>query len=953
MSDDTQRSLIIGGIVGSLVANKSRSEISNAVRDYLMPTDESFWMWTPECDAIKWNNGPTIAFRAELAGVLRRLAPRGLPPLGAVLLLISATRQSWNDEGSDTDLMPDLLTNGWRLFSRPSPEQRELLVQTVVALQVIGRLPDELKRSQVARAELADAVFEASTQRTSPDLATQIVAQLEAGLLDEWLLPARNPDRAVQAFANDLHVLRAGLSNITVERLRLRTQTGLDALPAAAPVELPPCDQARALLTSLQDDVELSGLARVAQRLLAAVTLPRRISDAEDLPLGGVSDISNRGSLDRLLITELAHDDLTLAVRLSANEALYLRRESPPRTPSRTRALLIDCGLRTWGLPRVFGTSVALALIATADRHTGSQAWRVMGSAIEPTNLLTRDSLMAHLASLACHQHPGDALSAFCDATSGGGEFDRVLITTEDSLADVEFQRALAAAAPWPLQVASVTREGRLRLQVLTARGSKLLKEATLDLSDLTRPGHVSPAAPLEVHPADLPAIMKVTPFPLRLPYQCGWERLWPVGASRALQITPDRRLLECEPSLGSIQHAERLPGNNNKLWWCDQDGEYCVVGHVKLARLTLLHVGRHVPKSDQIKQLVFQDDLLLGVAEHLGTVLVITPNRIDGFDIETGDARGSLDLPANMKYHRERFFRSSKGEWFAACFNGTGVRLEKVNFPVDSPVFVFQSKLAEGPVGLAANGIICLSGTQQRQALEPSEWFSNWPRGGIDLNQLLVSKDGCRLLIPRQNDPYFVGVALKPPPHEPNVLIWDCRGIPIYQKYEFLEPALKSLSCRRQLRTQITAIGRTADGHLALITRKGGTMWFSLDRGQDRIRLEVGKSAPLLERQTFEPCRAFGDRGYVLRIARWANGCWAILDSRGLLHLRHADAKTTELTVVLDDNNVSIWRADGKTAGDEFYLGGRPSLTPRMGVGLLDAFAKAIGPQGSPANDR
>lgn len=950
MSDDTQRSLIIGGIVGSLVANKSRSEISNAVRDYLMPTDESFWMWTPEYDAIKWSNGPTIAFRAELAGVLRRLAPRGLPPLGAVLLLISATRQSWNDEGSDTDLMPDLLTNGWRLFSRPSPEQRELLVETVVGLQAIGRLPDELKRSQVAREELADAVFEASTQRTSPDLATQIVAQLEAGLLDEWLLPARNPDRAVQAFANDLHVLRAGLSNITVERLRLRTQTGLDALPATAPVELPPCDQARALLTSLQDDVELSGLARVAQRLLAAVTLPRRISDAEDLPLGGVSDISNRGSLDRLLITELAHDDLTLAVRLSANEALYLRRESPPRTPSRTRALLIDCGLRTWGLPRVFGTSVALALIATADRHTGSQAWRVMGPAIEPTNLLTRDGLVAHLASLACHQHPGDALSAFCDATSGGGEFDRVLITTEDSLADVEFQRALAAAAPWPLQVASVTRDGRLRLQVLTARGSKLLKEATLDLSDLTRPGHVPPAAPLEVHPADLPAIMKITPFPLRLPYQSEWERLWPVGASRAIQVTHDRRLLRCEAPFGAIQHAERLPGN--KLWWCDQDGGNCVVGHVKLARLTLLRLRPHAPEPDLIKKLIVQDDQVLGVTEHLGTLFVITQHSIEGFNLETGAGRGSLELPVSVKYHRERFFRSWKGEWFAACFNGTGVMLEKIAFPVDSPVFVFQSRSVEGPVGLEATGIMCVSGTQQRQALERREWFSNWPRAGNDINQVLVSKDGCRLLIPRQNDPYFVGVVLKPQHHDPNTLC-DCRSIHPYQRHEFLEPALKSLSCHRTLRTQIAAIGCTADGHLALITRKGGTMWFSLDRGPDRIRLEVGKSAPLLERQTFEPCRAFGDRGYVLRIARWANGCWAILDSRGLLHLRHGDRKTAEVTVVLDDNNVSIWRADGKTAGDEFYLGGRPSLTPRMGVGLLEAFAKAIGPQGSPANDR
>ena len=40
------------------------------------------------------------------------------------------------------------------------------------------------------------------------------------------------------------------------------------------------------------------------------------------------SDISNRGPLDRLLLSESAHDDLTLAVRIALNEALYLRRES-------------------------------------------------------------------------------------------------------------------------------------------------------------------------------------------------------------------------------------------------------------------------------------------------------------------------------------------------------------------------------------------------------------------------------------------------------------------------------------------------------------------------------------------------------------------------------------------------------------------------------------------------
>ena len=39
------------------------------------------------------------------------------------------------------------------------------------------------------------------------------------------------------------------------------------------------------------------------------------------------------GDFDRLLVSELAHDDLTLSVRIALNEALYLRREAPARDP--------------------------------------------------------------------------------------------------------------------------------------------------------------------------------------------------------------------------------------------------------------------------------------------------------------------------------------------------------------------------------------------------------------------------------------------------------------------------------------------------------------------------------------------------------------------------------------------------------------------------------------------
>src|SRR5439155_18569938 len=111
------------------------------------------------------------------------------------------------------------------------------------------------------------------------------------------------------------------------------------------------------------------------------IHLPRRLNEAEELPVGGVSDIAPRGPLDRLLLSELAHDDLTLAVRVAMNEALYYRRESPPRTPPRQRHLVLDSGVRLWGLPRLYGTAVALAMTAHHDSHLEVQAHRAAGPA--------------------------------------------------------------------------------------------------------------------------------------------------------------------------------------------------------------------------------------------------------------------------------------------------------------------------------------------------------------------------------------------------------------------------------------------------------------------------------------------------------------------------------------------------------------------------------------------
>ena len=151
------------------------------------------------------------------------------------------------------------------------------------------------------------------------------------------MLSAESHDRIGTAVHRVLRLIRtanslaAGMPFESVAELEQLLTTGIvDTVESPEAPLLDQRAQTRRLLEQLSDDNELSGFARLAQQLIAAISLPRTLSEPDELQIGGVSDISNRGHLDQLLLSELAQDDLTLAVRLALNEALYLRRESPP-----------------------------------------------------------------------------------------------------------------------------------------------------------------------------------------------------------------------------------------------------------------------------------------------------------------------------------------------------------------------------------------------------------------------------------------------------------------------------------------------------------------------------------------------------------------------------------------------------------------------------------------------
>ncbi len=333
-------------------------------RRYLAPRTASLWQWDQAAaEAVVWIEGGTVVFRQELLPVLARLAKRGLPPMNALVWLLGACRENWPDTAGT------LIARAGLLASVDRCDLPDWLPQLMQQLDAVHRLPADLRTLPAGKAELATMVFEQSSPEVGPDDSYRIVRVLAE--YQEPGLVASQPGRQnrFSDLLKELRLLHEGLKRFHAAAFQMRFRTGLDQPIEPADVDLEPAERIRQLIARLQDDEELGGLARIARHMMAAIHLPRAISDREDLPVGGVSDISNRGPLDRLLPSELAHDDLTLAVRIAMNEALYLRRETPPSNPPKHRAVLLDSGIRVWGVPRVFATAVGMALAGGAQAN--------------------------------------------------------------------------------------------------------------------------------------------------------------------------------------------------------------------------------------------------------------------------------------------------------------------------------------------------------------------------------------------------------------------------------------------------------------------------------------------------------------------------------------------------------------------------------------------------------
>src|SRR5262249_34348579 len=239
--------------------------------------------------------------------------------------------------------------------------------------------------------------------------------------------------------------------------------------------------------------------------------------------------------------------------------------------------------------------------------------------------------------------HPAGAVPALLTDDKPAArdeEHDLVIITTDDTLTDADFQRGLKEAATRGLYLAAVGRDGHFQLLFRGSRGSKLICQARFDLDEvLCAPPRASKLYDPQ-RDTHLPAFFRQTPSPLRFSCPVDLARAWYVHPQNVVSYTRDGRLLLWDRAGKAARQIASGLQTDGALLWCDSqwngDRIHIVVGKRSRRGLQAVTFDRGEGASRAVRLDLANDQPteVLGVP---GAVLVFGDNSIEALGWSDG----------------------------------------------------------------------------------------------------------------------------------------------------------------------------------------------------------------------------------------------------------------------------------------------------------------------------
>uniref|UniRef100_UPI00404A2532 ribosomal protein L7/L12 n=1 Tax=Flavobacterium sp. TaxID=239 RepID=UPI00404A2532 len=418
-------------------------------KKYFQPYDDYFWK--PTFNAIdvvthdfvfEQIDGSTIAYGNYVVEVLDLLSDVSIPPFGSLLLAISAT----NPNGAATlDSLHKFAKSKEIVSSFPNNN----LYRTGAAidfLKLLASLPEPLKTGG-NRILLFKTIFEKCPNRVGSEVAKRIIRDFKNEPAEYFY--ANNSIAFNEAnFVKDFRTIALLKHTFPTKESILKA---LDALPddeidsGLEAVVSQPLESKKSIdfVEELVQEQQTFHVGSLIQRIWSGLNIPFHHNVPSQQPIGGVSDLTNKGDFDKLLLSEFANDDMVFMSRLANNEALYIQREIPPQDNKKIRILLLDVSLKNWGNPKIVAFATALA-IAKHPKTDIECLLYVYGNQYVPVKINSVTEVGKSLQQLSTDLDGSEGLQKFFnDEFQMFKDVELFLLTQEESFESINFAKVV------------------------------------------------------------------------------------------------------------------------------------------------------------------------------------------------------------------------------------------------------------------------------------------------------------------------------------------------------------------------------------------------------------------------------------------------------------------------------------------------------------------------------
>jgi hypothetical protein len=241
--------------------------------------------------------------------------------------------------------------------SEASARARTMRLSDDLIVVVLARVLGSLTQRSGVRAPYA------ATIPLDPEMVREIDGQLPQLFS---ALPRAFETNALEALSRArLHVLTLA-DALDLDTLRLLGMLGPESTAAGA---LAHVDLLAALSSPAANDI-----VNFSLELLPSVLETHRNKATGTHAVHGYAGIGSKGSLDSLVLTELAWDETEFARRMMENEILFYTREQAPDEARRLHYMVIDASASMRGDRQVFARGLAIAL-GKKLQLSGEEVW--------------------------------------------------------------------------------------------------------------------------------------------------------------------------------------------------------------------------------------------------------------------------------------------------------------------------------------------------------------------------------------------------------------------------------------------------------------------------------------------------------------------------------------------------------------------------------------------------